>query len=370
MLAARYAARPLLDIDFRDNASFTISVDGSMWLESAPLRLFSERWRSLVHGSVTTTDGTDVLGRYRCKNVTWNAEESRIVLHTALCSYLEHDIAIFYQQLPLGAHGTNASNPVLPGQLRVMDPGNYPPVVSFPAVTGPRLEHLGFLTWESRMVSAEWGKNISSGPSGNNEPLITGRGPQGLSTGPVALYDSELRTAVFGPMDNFKNTVNHIRASVRGSVWETGVSSEVEELPAGFVHRTMLVVDQGVTAALDKWGSALRKVYGTSRVSKADPNVEYLSYWTDNGAYYSASAWGEAGGGGKFVNETTFRKLGISLAKQELLDAIQIIQLDDWFYEGRSSDYSNCITNWTLPSSTFPSGLRGLSMALGKPWLL
>jgi hypothetical protein len=108
-----------------------------------------------------------------------------------------------------GALQTNASNPTLPGGLRVMDPGNYPPVTSFPSFTGAKLESLGFLTWQSRMVVGEWGTNITSGPPGRNaplgtltltlmptlnrnEPLITGRGLQGLSTnGPVVLYDEE-----------------------------------------------------------------------------------------------------------------------------------------------------------------------------------
>ena len=46
------------------------------------------------------------------------------------------------------------------------------------------------------------------------------------------------------------------------------------------------------------------------------------------------------------------------------------MQLDDWWYHGRGSVYSNCVTNWSLPPATFPSGLKGLSAALGKPWLL
>ena len=32
--------------------------------------------------------------------------------------------------------------------------------------------------------------------------------------------------------------------------------------------------------------------------------------------------------------------------------------------------YSSCVYNWSLPQTTFPSGLSGLSRALGKPWLL
>jgi hypothetical protein len=95
------------------------------------------------------------------------------------------------------------------------------------------------------------------------------------------------------PMDNFKSAVHHVQQRGGGgggaaaAVWETGISSEVTELPAGFEHRTMLVAGKGITATMDAWGTALRKAYGTNHSAVFDRNIEYLSYWTDNGAYYS-----------------------------------------------------------------------------------
>ena len=44
-----------------------------------------------------------------------------------------------------------------------MDPGNYPPSVSFPALSGGRLETLGFVTWQSRMINVEVGTNVTGG---------------------------------------------------------------------------------------------------------------------------------------------------------------------------------------------------------------
>ena len=55
-----------------------------------------------------------------------------------------------------------------------------------------------------------------------------------------------------------------------------------------------VVLCTAITAALDKWVNTLRKIYNTSRTLN-DANVEYESYWTDNGAYMSGGAWGEAG---------------------------------------------------------------------------
>jgi hypothetical protein len=90
---------------------------------------------------------------------------------------------------------------------------------------------------------------VTSGPAGTNEPLIRGRGLQGLATsGPVVLFDdnASLVSLVVSPMDNFKNAVHHVRAGIP-LAWETGVSSELSALPIGFEHRTLLVAGSGIT---------------------------------------------------------------------------------------------------------------------------
>ena len=144
---------PLLDVAFADSAAFTVSVGGTRWLGSAPIRLFAGgAWQSLARtGPAKHTAGSDTLGAFRCVNVSW-ASGSGLVLHTSLKSYADNDLAVFVQQLPAGAAGTNASNPVLPGNVRIMDPGAYPPIVSFPSFAGGLLESLGFVTWQSRMI--------------------------------------------------------------------------------------------------------------------------------------------------------------------------------------------------------------------------
>ena len=142
------------------------------------------------------------------------------------------------------------------------------------------------------------------------------------------LFDREFHAVVVAPMDNFKSAVHHSRANTSVPTWDTGVSSELTSLPRGFEHSTMLVAGRGITAALEKWGVALRTVHGTNR-TEMDPNVEYLSYWTDNGGYMSGSAWPspEGGnGGGTVVNEGNFRAVAKGLEGQGLLDAVKTWQ--------------------------------------------
>ena len=177
---------PLLVIDIDASANFNISIAGSRWLGNAPIRAFanpSGTPASLLRKTGTrSSSGTDALGAFACVNVSWVAEGGH-VLHTAVKTYPENpDVVVFTQQVLGGAAGTNASNPRLPSGVRAMDPGNYPPIVAFPALAGGRLAELGYVTWQSRMINVEWGTNVTNGTAGTNEPLLTGRGLQGLST--------------------------------------------------------------------------------------------------------------------------------------------------------------------------------------------
>ena len=72
---------------------------------------YSGGWQSLHRVSARHSTGVDVVGDFSCVNVSWMTDD-RQLLYTALTSYVDKDVYIFSQQLPDGAHQTNASNPV------------------------------------------------------------------------------------------------------------------------------------------------------------------------------------------------------------------------------------------------------------------
>lgn len=181
----------------------------------------------------------------------------------------------------------------------------------------PRCQ-LGYVTWQGCMVNVDYGKN----------PLKALKGLS--SSGPVALFNNTDTTVVVSPLDNFKNAVHYFRNDQGMQAWETGVSSEVFELPSGFSHRTLLVTGSGITATMDKWGTTLRNIQGTNRQVQNSPVINSLSYWTDNGAYYYGDAWNEAGGGGAPCNETSMVAVADGLKADGILDAVKVWQLDDW----------------------------------------
>ena len=174
------------------------------------------------------------------------------------------------------------------------------------------------------MARAEYGQNVTKHLAGLS------------SNGPVVLFDKLIQALIISPMDNYKSAVHTASAES----WEMGVSSEVESLPNGFVHRTLLIFDVGITRAMDLYGQTLRELHGTRRLP--DLNLEFLSYWTDNGAYYYGDAWGQAGGGGPDCNETSMLQVAQGLDHQGLLDSVGMWQLDDWWYPGHPAVYVHC----------------------------
>lgn len=216
------------------------------------------------------------------------------------------------------------------------------------------LRELGFLTWKGVFAKAVFGKDVAGTLAGLS------------SNGPVVLFDRELALVV-SPLDNFKTAVHTYSAGA----WETGVTSELTSLPVGFVHRTLITAEVGITQAIGSYGQIVQKLYGLQRgLLQSDPVVNYLSYWTDNGAYYYGDQWHEAGGGGQTCNEASMIEVARGLERENLLDAVRIWQLDDWWYPGHKAVFVHCVQNWTLVPPAFNRSLAELSRTVGKPLLL
>ena len=77
-----------------------------------------------------------------------------------------------------------------------------------------------------------------------------------------------------------------------GKVWSHGLSGEIDEVPAGFVGRTMLYYSgDGLNAAVDGWGTTLRQAYATEKQDNEDLFLQTVTLWTDNGAALNGEQW-------------------------------------------------------------------------------
>eukprot|EP01065_Artemidia_motanka_P035546 TRINITY_DN43453_c0_g1_i1.p1 TRINITY_DN43453_c0_g1~~TRINITY_DN43453_c0_g1_i1.p1 ORF type:complete len:791 (+),score=261.97 TRINITY_DN43453_c0_g1_i1:49-2421(+) len=356
---AATSGSPLLQVKVDGTGGYNVLLNGATWLASGTTRAFvGGEWRQPQFRNASEVSGADEFGNFTGVSLHWELQAggSTTVPFTTVYKDYGADMAAFEQLFPHGAPGTQASRPKLPGGTATEE-GAWPPVASFPSFRsdGGMLRKLGYITWQGCMV------NIDAGTD------VTDHSLRGLSSnGPVLLHDGSGAAVVVSPANNFKSAVHTL--SKEPAQWETGISSELESLPPGFSHRTLLVAGQGLTSTMKKWGDRLRAAHGTERMIRQDKNVNFLSYWTDNGAYYYGDVWGEAGGGGAHCNEGSMVAVAEGLRKQDI--PIHIWQLDDWWYPGRKSVFVHCVQNWTLGHPAFSSDLKQLSKKVGAPWLL
>ena len=248
-----------------------------VWLQSAGLRFFAEgQWHGTSGKNATMSQvsrqhytSSDELGNFSCVNISWSvATRQGLLIHTSFKTYLESCMVILIQEIPPGVQGSNASKAVMPEDGHELEEGAHPPILSFPSFGVGELEKLGFLTWKGVFAKAIYGKALAQHLAGLS------------SNGPVVLFNRAFNTLVVSPLDHFKSAVHTFNADA--NAWDTGVSSEIQSLPKGFYHRTLIMARVGITQAMDEYGQTIRKLYSTKRpLQRKDPVVNYLSYWTD-----------------------------------------------------------------------------------------
>src|SRR5262249_43415598 len=142
------------------------------------------------------------------------------------------------------------------------------------------------------------------------------------SNSPWLFFDSSGNTFILSPASNFMVAS---MANADGGHISSGINTGIATLPAGFDHRTMLVVEKGINKAFDTWGHAMTDLQGKVRpANDADPGLKYIGYWTDNGSSY-------------YYNfDTTLGYDGTLLAVRDYLKSqgvpIGYMQIDSWWY--------------------------------------
>lgn len=139
---------------------------------------------------------------------------------------------------------------------------------------------------------------------------------------PWLLFDDHLEAAIISPAGGFQV------ATLEGDGQHTaGVSlnDAIDQVPAGYSLRSLLVLDSSIGRAYQQWGRALTAIQGKSRPSnEADRSLRYLGYWTDNGAYYYYNFDKQMGYADTLLAEIQhLHSTGIP---------VSYLQLDSWWY--------------------------------------
>ena len=189
---------------------------------------------------VAVTKGKDKLGDYQEVTFHWQAGSP---LAGAIREYQARPVVQFAVTTP---------------QAAAKPPPDFPAFTTFP----PGLHPLSFR--EAAM----------SGPSFGLEHNGT----------PWILFDDAAHTAVLSAASDFLEAEMHGDGK---TLLASGLNSHLANLPAGFTHRSLLVLGSGIGTTVSAWGNALTNATGKTRPSdNADLLIKYLGYWTDNGAYY------------------------------------------------------------------------------------
>lgn len=303
-------------------------------------RLCSEDNWCLLIVDVTDSQGSDSLGSYNITTKTWKTSLGAHVVFSNR-TYDDQGLTVYKQEFPDGLQGTSIGD----------TDGT---TTAFPRLTLPT---------DDEMPGAQWitpggymtGWTLFS--SGSVSDLNKFR--DGEDGGIVVLFAPQnviIPSVIVTPLNQPMATNVHLDHDTR--TMDFGVQGLADSIPAGFTLEVIMREDvEGIVRNVMNWGAAVQQYHGSS--SKiADPSIDYLSYWTDNGAslYYNPLPY------------TNFQDALIHVYNHTKENNIPIrsLQLDSWwYYKGAGGG----VKNWTALHSILPDGIDYLRNVTGWPIL-
>ena len=193
---------------------------------------------------------------------------------------------------------------------------------------------------------------------------------------PWVLFNDKAQTAVLSPASDF--IVSQMHGDGRAEL-ASGLNPELSGIPAGWTHRSLLVVGGGIGRTMQAWGQALTDWTGKARPgNQADLTLKYFGYWTDNGATYYYNYDPKLGYTGTL--------LALRRRYQQEHIPIRYLQLDSWWYqktrtspagkqegpknarlpEGTWNAYGGTL-DYSASPALFPQGLAAFQKQIGLP---
>jgi len=182
---------------------------------------------------------------------------------------------------------------------------------------------------------------------------------------PWVFFDTNFNSFVISPATNYM-IASDLKLG-NGSI-ACGINSAITNLPEGFTHRAILVVQNGINNSFSTWGNALTGLSGKNRpANDAAIELQKLGYWTDNGASYYYNYVSTLGYPGTLLAvQNEFATNGLALG---------YMQLDSWWYpKGASDSWQGDSTNnrggvyqYVAAPALFTNGLSAFQQQLGLP---
>jgi len=331
---------------------YFVSYDGGSWLGPGTVSvLVDKHWyrsgnsqvfgmipsRRLSVSDTRTGSDHDVSGNYQFVDLYWRVEGTETNFITSFRLYQDHPYLIFVQNFPQGFKGYASGDWTVPS-------------VVFPQFTSQNWGLRNNLySWTSVGI---WSHRLAYGDAYTIQGTVDF----------LLLADRSYNALILSPFSNYlvatqqsepQSTLNGIS---RGSI-NCGIEGLVEDLPAGFEHKHIIVAGRGIHNTFQEWGGALLAKAGKKVPSKyQDDTLKYPVYMDDNGAYYYDHDFKENGYRSYediiLGVEDEAKKHSLRIGTYHVLDLEQQ-RYKEGLFEPRSD--------------LFPHGLTWLHEKLGKP---
>ncbi|KAK6165978.1 hypothetical protein SNE40_022777 [Patella caerulea] len=321
-----------------DDQIYNISVNGAIWFKNAPL-VFRKDWKeySSARGELkglldTPHQGTDRLGDF--ETATWYLGVDDNVVALGYKVYDKKNYVILQQHYLNKTSGTSA--------------GDKDKLISaFPAIMidGTMAGELGYLEYAGIQFGTS---NIQFGTWAPGKINMS----TGTMGGPVAFFDKKDNVVIIAPFSEFMSASTYLDTTQQPNRLSWGIMGGVMEIPEDFMSQFMIFYSpNGINKAFEEWGSLMRDFYGKDpSYRKADMTINYLGYWTDNGATYY------------WVTEPqkTYEQTIYDIQSYAMKTNIpyRYVQYDDWWYIRTSGAAGTGTISWTPRPGVFPSGRR------------
>ncbi|CAF5223035.1 unnamed protein product, partial [Rotaria magnacalcarata] len=110
----------------------------------------------------------------------------------------------------------------------------------------------------------------------------------GMSGDPLIIFDSteygQNDSIIISPLSEFMST----SLSVNKHILEYGFIGSIKSIPRNSTNSLIIYYSSdGINHLMEQWGSLMQKVFNrTNKYRLNDLTINYLGYYTDNGAYY------------------------------------------------------------------------------------
>jgi len=354
-VTAAAGADPVLGLSVLPDGSYTVSLDGAVWLRSsaaAYVATYGGVARSSADGSLkldgppAPVSGSGYTGWAASFN--GNAVAVRFALHT---TGVLANAVVFTQSFPKGAAGADAVN-------KSTDLSN-----AFPSFAAPLDGSLAYNTIQETMCGGHTGVLTAA--------HVKDTGLDRNDGGTVLTLFNESGAAVtLAPYNDFMTAQVGFFDAVKGDL-AAGHNGMLAALPAGHARDTILIARGTINATVMAFGDALLARGGGAR-GRRDLIVDTLGYWTDNGAYYYYLAEP-----GKNMQQTMLNVLAYETGALKL--PFRHAMYDSWWYwkECGGSPTNNwlackgAVELWEPRDDVFPDGFNfklGLPLALHNRW--